>query len=115
MSTRDLFLRVLGTCEMEENEFLLFLADTVRSLLALYPTALLSKAGDAEVKVPETLDEDCGLDPLYDGTLVLGVIARKTGSADESAAFFSEADHAYRKLWREAASRRRARMRGESV
>lgn len=115
MSTRELFLRVLGTCEMEENEFLLFLADTVRSLLSLYPTALLSKAGDCEIRPPETLDEQCGLDPLYDGALVLGVIARKTGGVAESSAFHSEADHAYRKLWRAAAARRRARMRGESV
>jgi hypothetical protein len=108
-------LRVLGTAKMEESEFLLLLADTVRSLLALYPTALLSKAGDCEVRVPETLDEECGLDPLYDGALILGVMARRTGGAAENAAFLSEADHAYRKLWRAAAARRRAKMRGESV
>lgn len=115
MSTKDLFLRVLGTCEIEETEFLLFLADTVRSLLALYPTAQLAQAGDGEIKPPETLEEDCGLDPLYDGALILGVLSRKTGSAADSAAFYAEADRAYRKLWREAAARRRAMMRGVRV
>ena len=112
MTTRELFLRVLATCEIEEHEFLCALADTVRSLLALYPTALLAKAGDGEIKAPRSLDDEAGLDPLYDGALVLGVIARKTGGAGESAAFLSEADHAYRKLWRAAAARRRAAMRG---
>lgn len=108
MSTRELFLRVLATCPMEEAAFLLLLGDTVRSLLALYPTPLLSRAGNAAIGAPTTLDEETGLHPLYDGALVAGVIARKTKDPADNAAFHSEAEGAFRSAWREAAARRRA-------
>lgn len=111
MSTRELFLRVLATCQMEEAEFLLLLGDTVRSLLALYPAPLLSRTGDAVIGAPETLDRETGLHPLYDGALVTGVIARKTHDPADTAAFRTEADGAFRAAWRAAAARRRAAMK----
>jgi hypothetical protein len=113
MTTRELYLRVLATCEMSESDFLIYLGDVVRSLLALYPTALLCRAGDAIIGPPASLDEESGLDPLYDGALVAGVVACKTGDSGARATFLSEAEHAFRKLWRAAARRRRDR-KGEA-
>ena len=112
MTTRELYLRVLGTCDMKESEFLLFLGDVVRSLLALYPTALLTQEGDSVIGPPASLDEGTGLHPFYDGAVVSGVIACKTGDADARASFLSESEHAFRKLWR-AAVRRRKGKRGD--
>lgn len=112
MTTRELYLRVLATCDITESEFLLYLGDVVRSLLALYPTALLAKAGDSVIGPPTSLDESCGLDPLYDGALTAGVVACRTGDSGARATFLSEAEHAFRKLWRAAARRRKERKVG---
>lgn len=113
MTTRELYLRVLATCDMKESDFLLYLGDVVRSLLALYPTALLCGQGDSEIGPPATLDAETGLHPYYDGALVAGVIACKTGDSGARASFLSESEHAFRKLWRAAARRRHARRVGE--
>ena len=107
MTTRELYLRVLATCDMKESEFLCFLGDVVRSLLSLYPTPLLATAGDSVIGPPASLDEETGLHPLYDGAVCAGVIACKTGDAGARATFLSESVHAFRKLWRAAVRRRR--------
>ena len=115
MTTRELYLRVLGTCEMGEGEFLLFLGDAVRSLLALYPHALLLGEGQSVLGAPASLDEGTGLDPLYDGALIAAVIGAKREDAGARANFLSEADAAFRQMWRRAAARRRESIRGAKV
>lgn len=115
MNTRELYLRVLGTCELGEGEFLLLLGDAVRALLSLYPHALLLREGSTVIGAPASLDEESGLDPLYDGALVAAVIAAKTGDAGARATFLREADGAFRELWRRAAARRRAAVRGDKA
>jgi hypothetical protein len=115
MNTRELYLRVLGTCEMKESEFLLLLGDAVRSLLSLYPHALLLREGGTVLGAPDSLDEQTGLDPLYDGALVAAVIAAKTGDAEAKARGIREADGAFREMWRRAAARRREAVRGDAV
>lgn len=92
---------------MEQSEFLGYLGDCVRALLARYPTALLAREGDAEIGAPATLEQDCGLDPLYDGALIAGAVAGKTGEATDKSAFLSEAELAYRARWRQAARGKR--------
>ncbi len=113
MNTKELYLRVLGTCEMGEGEFLLFLGDAVRSLLSLYPHALLLREGGTVLGAPASLEEESGLDPLYDGALVAAVIAAKSGDASARASFLREADGAFRGLWRRAAALRREAVRGD--
>ncbi|MBQ8350746.1 MAG: hypothetical protein IJY20_01720 [Clostridia bacterium] len=107
MNTKELFFRARERCPMEQSEFLGYLGDCVRTLLARYPTALLARAGDGEIGAPETLEDDCGLDPLYDGALIAGAIAGKTKEAADTSAFLTEAEHAYRACWRRAAKGKR--------
>ena len=115
MNTRELYLRVLGTCEMKESEFLLFLGDAVRTLLSLYPHALLLREGACELAAPLSLAEESGFDELFDGALVAAVIAAKTGDSALRASFLAQADGAFRELWRRAAARRRAAVKGAKV
>ena len=103
MTTKQMFLVACETCPMEQNEFLLQLGATVRHLLSRYPTSLLCGAGDGEIKSPRSLNEECGLHELYSGTLILGVIAGKTGAESDRRAFLEEAEATYRTLWRRAA------------
>ena len=93
---------------MEEREFLRYLGDCLRALLVRYPTALLASKGDGEIKIPIAMDEECGLDELYSGALLQGVVAGATGDPGDRAAFLEEADHTYRALWRRAARGARA-------
>lgn len=113
MNTRELYLRVLGTCEMGEGEFLLFLGDAVRSLLSLYPHALLLREGGTVLGAPASLNEETGLDPLYDGALIAAVVSAKTGDVEAKARFLREAEGAFREMWRRAAARRREAVRGD--
>ncbi|MBQ8859181.1 MAG: hypothetical protein IJ012_05265 [Clostridia bacterium] len=108
MKTKQLFLRAYEVCPMEEREFLNYLGDCLRALLARYPTSLLAARGDGEIKIPTAMDEECGLDELYSGALLQGVVAGATGDASDRAAFLEEADYAYRNLWRRAAKGARA-------
>jgi hypothetical protein len=107
MNTKELFFRAREKCPMEQSEFLGHLGDCVRALLARYPTALLARAGDGAISAPGTLEEDCGLDPLYDGALIAGCVAGKSGREEDRAAFLTEAEHAYRARWRQAARGKR--------
>ncbi len=102
MKTKELFLRATALCPMEIHEFIGHLGDAVRALLARYPTSLLA-AGDGEIAAPRSLEEECGLHPLYSGALILGVLAGKRGEATARTAFLEEADAVYRALWRRAA------------
>lgn len=97
---------------MEQGEFLGFLGDCVRALLARYPTALLAQEGDGSIAPPATLEEECGLHAVYDGALLAGVIAGKSGKEEDRAAFLTEAEHAYRARWRETARGKRVQPRG---
>ena len=108
MKTKQLFLRAYEVCPMEEREFLNYLGDCLRALLARYPTALLAARGDGEIKIPAAMDEECGLDELYSGALLQGIVAGATGDAGDRAAFLKEADLVYRNLWRRAARGARA-------
>lgn len=108
MKTKQLFLRAYEVCPMEEREFLNYLENCLRALLTRYPTALLAADGDGEIKIPTAMNEECGIDELYSGALLQGVVAGATGDAADRAAFFEEADHAYRSLWRRAARGARA-------
>ena len=92
---------------MEQNEFLLHLGGAVRSLLSRYPTSLLCREGDGEIRSPRSLEEDHGIHELYSGALVQGVIAGKSGEERERIAFLEEADATYRTLWRRAARGKR--------
>ncbi len=103
MTTKQLFLVACELCPMEQNEFLLHLSGAVRTLLSRYPTSLLCRAGDAEIKSPASLEEECGIDDLYSGALLQGVIAAKTKSEADRRMFLEEAEHTYRTLWRRAA------------
>ena len=108
MKTKQLFLRAYEVCPMEEREFLNYLGDCLRALLARYPTALLAARGDGEIKIPAAMDEECGLDELYSGALLQGIVAGATGDAGDRTAFLEEADLVYRNLWRRAARGARA-------
>ena len=112
MTTKQMFLVACELCPMEQNEFLLHLGGTVRTLLSRYPTALLCRAGDAEIKAPASLDEDCGLHELYSGALLQGVIAAKTKDERDRILFLEEAEHTFRNLWRLAARGKRHVARG---
>ena len=108
MNTKQLFLRVCEVCPMEVHEFFTYLGTCVRMLLARYPTALLAAAGDGEIRIPRAFEEACGIDPLYEGALIQGVVAGKTQSQADQNAFLEEADLVYRALWRRAARGKRA-------
>lgn len=97
---------------MEQAEFLSHVGDCVRMLLARYPTALLARAGDGAIAAPVTLEEDCGIDEAYDQALILGAVAGKTGGESDHAHFLSEAEQAYRAVWRKQAKGKRLAMRG---
>ncbi len=112
MNTKELFFRAGERCPMEQGEFLGFLGDCVRALLARYPTALLAQEGDGSIEPPKTLEEQSGLHPLYEGALLAGVIAGKSGKEEDRTAFLTEAEHAYRARWRQAARGKRLRQRG---
>lgn len=107
MTTKQMFLLACELCPMEQNEFLLHLGGAVRTLLSRYPTSLLCREGDGEIKSPRTLDEDCGIHDLYGGALLQGTIAGKTGEDSDRRLFLEEADATYRNLWRRAAHGKR--------
>ncbi len=107
MTTKQMFLVACELCPMEQNEFLLHLGGAIRTLLSRYPTSLLCRAGDAEIKSPRSLDEECGIHELYSGALLSGVIAAKSGSEADRRLFLEEADATYRNLWRLAARGKR--------
>lgn len=109
MNTKQLFLRVYEVCPMEVEEFFKHLGTCVRMLLVRYPTGLLAAPGDGAIAPPRTFEEACGIDPLYEGALIQGVIAGKTESEADRHAFLEEAELAYRTLWRRAAQGKRAR------
>ena len=104
MNTKELFLRAREICPMEQVEFLGYLGDSVRALLAC--------AGDGSIAAPETVDEECGLDPLYDGALIAGAVAGKSGKSEDEARFLREAEEAFRAAWRRAARGKRLAVRG---
>lgn len=112
MNTKELFFRARERCPMAQDEFLGALGDCVRALLARYPTGLLAREGDGSIAAPATLEEECGLDPLYDSALLCGTIAGRTGKEEDRAAFLTEAEHAYRACWRRAARGRSLAHRG---
>ena len=107
MTTKQLFLLATEVCPMEQNEFFLHLGNALRALLARYPTSLLAKEGDCEIKAPSVFSEDCGVNDLYGGALLRGVIAGKSGSEADRLLFLEEADAAYLNLWRRAARGKR--------
>ena len=100
-------MRARELCPMEQVEFLGYLGDCVRTLLARYPTGLLARAGDGSIQAPETVDEESGLDPLYDQALILGAVAGKSGKSEDADKFTREAELAFRTLWRRAARGKR--------
>ncbi len=108
MNTKQLFLRVYEVCPMEAQDFFVHLGTCVRMLLARYPTALLAAPGDGEIMIPHAFGEACGIDPLYEGALIQGIVAGKSGEQADMDAFLREADLAYRALWRRAARGKRA-------
>lgn len=112
MNTKELFMRASERCPMEQVEFLGYLGDSVRMLLARYPTALLAAAGDGCIAAPATLEEECGLDPLYDEALICGAVAGKSGEAGDRSAFLTEAELAYRARWRAVAKGKRLAHEG---
>ena len=107
MTTKQMFLVACEVCPMEQNEFLLFLDRAIRALLSRYPTALLCREGDAEIKSPTSLEDDCGFHDLYSGALIQGAIAGKTQREEDRLLFLEEADVTYRNLWRRAARGKR--------
>ena len=107
MTTKQMFLLASELCPMEQNEFLIHLGSTVRALLSRYPTSLLCREGDGEIRSPRSLDEECGIHDLYGGALLQGVIAAKTGEERDRRLFLEEADATYRNLWRCAARGKR--------
>ena len=112
MNTKELFFRVRSRHPMEQADFLYYLGDCVRALLSRYPTAQLTDMGDGSIGAPASLEESCGLHPVYDSALVLGCLAAATGDASAYDAFLREAELAYRSRWRECAKGKRMAPQG---
>lgn len=106
MNTRSIYDRVCLTNPVDQNKFIQFFNDAVRFLVSNYDDKYVFEK-DSEYSEIHHINDMSGVRDIYADSIVDGIISFITMDEMKKGDFYTKAELAYKKVWREFAKYRR--------
>lgn len=107
MNTRSVYDRVCLTNPVEQNKFVQFFNDSVRSLVGVYDSKYVFEEDTCDYSEIMHINDMSGVRDIYAECITDNVLYLVSGDNQKRVDFVNKADMAYKTVWRTFAKYRR--------